>query len=140
MAIDLSEYDTVKSLKDRLIEIIESHKVQKPAAFEKRADEPFYLYDVIRIVYLTNKFAYDLKSFRELLENISIDSLYFHFIESRLNIHLLADDFSTWIEKSLNMPELAHMIRKIDINVYTLEELNSRILELIDQHQKGSNN
>lgn len=140
MAIDLSEYDTVKSLKDRLIEIIESHRVQKPAAFEKRADEPFYLYDVIRIVYVTDKFAYDLKSFRELLENISIDSLYFHFIESRLNTHLLTDDFSTWIEKSLNMPELANMIRKIDINVYTLEELNSRIVELIDQHQKGSNN
>ncbi len=140
MAIDLSEYDTVKSLKERLIKIIESHRVQKPAAFEKRADEPFYLYDVIRIVYLTDKFAYDLKSFRELLENISIDSLYFHFIESRLNTHLLADDFSTWIEESLNMPELAHMIKKIDINVYTLEELNSRILELIDQHQKGSNN
>lgn len=140
MAIDLSEYDTVKSLKERLIEIIESHRVQKPAAFEKRADEPFYLYDVIRIVYVTDKFAYDLKSFRELLENISIDSLYFHFIESRLNTHLLTDDFSTWIEKSLNMPELANMIRKIDINVYTLEELNSRIVELIDQHQKGSNN
>lgn len=82
MAIDLSKYDTVKSLKDRLIEIIERHRVQKLAAFEKRSDEPFYLYDVIRIVYLTDKFAYDLQSFRELLENISIDSIYFHFIES----------------------------------------------------------
>lgn len=140
MAIDLSEYDTVKSLKDRLIEIIESHRAQKPAAFEKKANEPFYLYDVIRIVYLTDKFAYDLKSFRELLAHISIDSLYFHFIESRLFSHLLADDFSPWIEESLNMPDLAQMIRKIDINVYTLEGLKSRIIELIDQHQKRSNN
>jgi hypothetical protein len=134
MAIDLSEHNTIESLRTRLIEIIEAYRAQKPDVFEKKADEPFYLYDVIRIVYLTDKFAYDLKSFRALLPTISVYSMYLHFIESRLHTHLQTDDFSTWIEESLSMPDLARMIKKIDINVYTLEGLRTRIIQLIDQH------
>ena len=134
MAIDLSEYGTIESLRMRLIEIFEAYREQKPDAFQRIADEPFYLYDMIRIVYPTDKFAYDLKSFRELLPTISIYSVYFHFFESRLNTHLKADDFSTWIEESLNIPDLAQMISKIDISLYTLEELRTRIIQLIDEH------
>ncbi|MEE9612507.1 MAG: DUF5752 family protein [Desulfatiglandales bacterium] len=143
MAVNLSEYNTIQSLKMRLIEIIESFREQKPDAFKKIADEPFYLYDITRIVYLTDKFAYNLETFRDLLSKISLYSLYFHFIESRLQTHLHTDDFSTWIEDVLDMPELAQMIRKIDINVYTLEGLRARIIELIDEYliekdKKGS--
>jgi hypothetical protein len=134
MAVDLSEHSTIKSLRKRLVEIIESYREQKPGAFQKTADEPFYLYDVVRIVYLTDKFVYDLESFREVLSRVSIYSLYFHFIESRLNTQLQADDFSTWIQESLRIPSLAQEIRKIDINVFTLEGLRSRIIQLIDDH------
>ena len=134
MAIDLSEYGTIESLRMRLIEIFEAYREQKPDAFQRIADEPFYLYDMIRIVYPTDKFAYDLKSFRELLPTISKYSVYFHFFESRLHTHLKADDFSTWIEESLNIPDLAQMISKIDISLYTLEELRTRIIQLIDEH------
>ncbi len=134
MAIDLSEYNTIKSLRMRLVEIIETYGAQNPTASQKIADEPFYLYDEMRIVYLTDKFAYDLKSFRDLLATISIDSIYFHFIESRLSTHLQFDDFSTWIEESLELPNLANRIREIDINVYTLEGLSEQIVELIDEH------
>jgi len=138
MAIDLSEHNSIKSLRKRLIEIIEGYREQKPEAFQKTADEPFYLYDVVRIVYLTDKFAYDLKSFRELLSSISIYSLYFHFIESRLGTQLQTDDFSTWIQESLRIPSLAQEIRRIDISVYTLEGLRSRIGHLIDDHLQAT--
>ncbi len=142
MAVDLSEYSTIKSLKARLIEVIESYREEKPDAFKKIANEPFYLHDIIRIVYRTDKFAYDLKSFRDLLPRISVYSMYFHFIESRLHTRLQTDDFSTWIEENLNIPDLAQMIREIDINLYTLEGLRTRIIQLIDEYlekvkQKG---
>lgn len=136
MAVDLSEYKTLESLRKRLVEIIESYREEKPDAFQKTADEPFYLYDIVRIVYLSDRFAYDLKSFRELLPKVSTYSVFFHFIESRLRTQLDSDDFSTWIEESLNIPRLAQRIRKIDVNVYTLEGVRARILELIDEHLK----
>jgi hypothetical protein len=136
--IDLTEYNTIESLRARLVETIEIYRDQNPDVFQKTADKPFYLLDANRIVYLTDKFAYDLKSFRQLLETISVDSLYFHFIESRLYTHLQADDFSTWTEQSLNLKELSQKIRAIDINVYTLEELKERIIQIIDEYLNGS--
>ena len=130
--IDLTEHNTIRSLRARIVETIETYRNQNPSVFTKTADKPFYLLDVTRIVYLTDKFAYDLGSFRQLLDTISVDSLYFHFIESRLYTQLQSDDFSTWIEQSLNIAELARKIRNIDINVYKLEELRERISRIID--------
>ena len=133
MAVDYSEYSTVESLRERLVRILEDYERMKPAAFDKRADEPFYLHDVQRFVYLTDKFAYDLDSFSEVLQGISVYSLYYHFIESRLETKLQSDDFSSWIKESLALPALARRIRGIDINVHTLEDLRSRILELVHE-------
>jgi len=133
MAVDYSEYSTVESLRERLVRILEDYERMKPAAFQKGADEPFYLHDVQRFVYLTDKFAYDLDSFSEVLQGISVYSLYYHFIESRLETKLQSDDFSSWIAESLGLPALARRIRGIDINVHTLEGLRSRILELVHE-------
>jgi len=138
-AINLTEYNTIEKLKTRIVEIIKELRDRNPPAFEKKADEPFYLYDVTRIIYLTDKFAYNLKSFQEVLDSISIDSLYFHFIESRLYNQLHADDISTWIEKSLGLNKLAQSIRNIDINVYTLNEIRAKIAHLIHEHLNKTN-
>jgi hypothetical protein len=136
MAIDLSEYNAIESLRNRLVDIIESHIRENPLCCKRIANEPFYLYDVTRVVYLTDKFAYDLISFRDLLPKISIYSVYFHFIESRLHSRHKTDDFSVWIEESLNMPSLARKIKQIDVSVYTLEGLRSRMIQLIDEYLK----
>jgi len=133
MAVDFREYSSVERLRQRLVQIIEEYRTLKPAAFEKRADDPFFLHDVQRFIYLTDKFAYDLHSFRELVSSISRNSLYYHFIESRLETKLETDDFSTWIEKSLGLVGLAAKIRRIDIHVHTLEGLRERILQLVDE-------
>ena len=132
--IDLTEYNTIAILRSRIVETIETYRTERPEAFQKNAHKPFYLLDVMRIAYLTDKFAYDLKSFREILDTISIDSLYFHFIESRLYTHLESDDFSTWIKESLNLRTLATEIRRIDIMVYTLDELREKMTEIIDEY------
>lgn len=134
MAVDFFEYNTVENLRKRLAGIIESYRSLRPSAFEKKADEPFYLHDVQRFVYLTDKFAYDLKSFRDLLPTISLYSLYYHFIESRLETKLQCDDFSNWMQESLALPGLAKKIRGIDIHVYTLEGLRERMISLIDEY------
>ena len=134
VAIDLAEYSTISSLRSRIVEIIESYRDEIPGASDKKASVPFYLYDVVRVVYLTDKFAYDLPSFRQLLDTISVDSLYYHFIESRLHTKLQTDDFSSWIEESVEHRDLAEKIRNIDTSIYSLGELRGKIAQLIDEH------
>jgi hypothetical protein len=134
LAIDLAEYNTIESLRSRIVEVLEGYRSENPSLFERTAAEPFYLYSLVRFVYLTDKFAYNLSSFRQLLDTISIDSLYYHFIESRLQTQLQTDDFSSWMQENQDYKELAEEIRKIDMNIHTLEELRVRIGEIIDQY------
>jgi hypothetical protein len=89
---------------------------------------------LVRFVYLTDKFAYNLSSFRQLLDSISIDSIYYHFIESRLQSQLQTDDFSDWMQENPDYEELAERIRKIDMNIHTLVELRGRIGDIIDEY------
>jgi len=136
MAVDFSEYKTVGSLRARLVDIIENHIRENPLCCKKIANEPFYLHDVMRVVYLTDKFAYDLRSFRDNLASVSIYCVYYHFFESRLDTQLESNDFSTWIGESLGMDALAEKIRRLDISAFTLEGLRSRIIRLIDGYLK----
>jgi hypothetical protein len=134
VAIDLREYNTIESLRERIVEVIEEYGAQNPVALRRQADEPFYLCDVTRVVYLTDKFAYDLQSFLQMLDTVTVDSIYYHFIESRLGSELHLDDFSTWVGKTLKLDALAEQIRSIDIAVYTLDEIRSRLRDLVDRH------
>ena len=134
LAIDLAEYNTIENLRARVVELLEGTRGENPTLFERQAAEPFYLYSLVRFVYLTDKFAYNLSSFRELLDTISVDSIYYHFIESRLQTQLHTDDFSSWMQETLEYKDLAEKIRNIDINIYTLEELRARIGEIIDEY------
>ena len=123
-------------MRSRLVDIIENHIREYPLCCKKVANEPFYLHDVMRVVYLTDKFAYDLRSFRDCLVSVSIYSVYYHFFESRLDTQLESNDFSTWIGESLGMAELAEKIRRLDISAFTLEGLRSRMIGLIDGYLK----
>ena len=134
LAIDLAVYNTTESLRTRIVELVETYSNENPSSFEKKATEPFYLYDSVRFVYLTDKFAYNLSSFRQVLDTISIDSIYYHFIESRLHAKLGTDDFSSWFKENPNYRKLSEKIEKIDINIYTLEELRVKIAEIIDEY------
>jgi hypothetical protein len=134
LAIDIAEYNTIESLRARIVEVLEDHRSENPSLFQKKAAEPFYLYSLVRFVYLTDKFAYNLSSFRQMLDTISTDSIYYHFIESRLQTQLQTDDFSSWMEEKPDYKELAANIRKIDMNIHTLEELRVKIGETIDQY------
>ena len=131
-AINLREYSTIEALRARIVQIIEAYRHQSPAAFQRQADEPFYLCDVVKIVYLTDKFAYDLNSFRQIFDKVSDDSVYYHFVESRVQNEFHLDDFSIWIEQSLSLVELAENIRNIDINVVGLSDIRNKIGILID--------
>ncbi len=135
LTIDLAEYNTIENLRSRIVELLEGYRSENPALFERKAAEPFYLYNVVRFVYLTDKYAYNLLSFRQLLDSISsIDSIYYHFIESRLETQLQTDDFSSWIQENPDYKELAERIRKIDMNIHTLVELRVKIGEIIDEY------
>ncbi|HXA77498.1 MAG TPA: DUF5752 family protein [Candidatus Acidoferrales bacterium] len=60
-------------------------------------------------------------------------SLLFHFITSRLRLHLRSNDFTQWLSKELGLTDLARHVDQIVIYTNTLDGARTTILNLIDR-------
>jgi hypothetical protein len=67
------------------------------------------------------------------LKQVSVHSIHHHFIEARLRLHLMSDDFSQWMEQEVGLPQAADAIERIDISTNTMEGVRQRIATIVEQ-------
>lgn len=134
--IDTFEFSTIGELRERIIAVINdglSTGGDRRTAFEGRE---FHFIKSVSVVLTTPYIAHDLREFVEALRKVSINSLYFHIFESRLRLHRGVNDFSIWFQDSLDERELADKIAALDPYNYTIEDLRSIIIHLIEERIK----
>lgn len=137
--IDTFEFSTIAELRERIIAVINdalSTRGDGRTAFEGRE---FHFIKSVSVVLTTPYIAHDLREFVEALRKVSINSLYFHIFESRLRLHRGINDFSIWLQDSLDERELADKISALDPYNYTIEDLRSIIIQLIEKRIKQEN-
>jgi hypothetical protein len=134
--VNIFEFTSVVALKERFIGIIEERLARNSDAREAMAGREFYFMKSVVFVLPTPYFAHNLREFVEILRKISIDSLYFHVFESRLNMQRGLNDFSIWMRDSLGEEELAEKIAQFDPFSYTLEGLRLALIQLIEKRIK----
>ena len=98
---------------------------------------PFILKDCALIAVATHKRADTLKELRNHIENLSPDSLYYHFWANLLLPHFeereYINDFAGWVRHSLHDETLAEQLAVLDpASTNDLDELRSHLLERID--------
>ena len=76
--------------------------------------------------------ARNLLEFRDGIKQLSHASFYFHFISSRLRLHLRTNDFSVWLENSLGLETLANKVNRIDVYTNTLDSARASLVRLIE--------
>ena len=83
---------------------------------------------------LPTAFAPDsVSGFLDGLRQVSIHSIHHHFIEARLRLHLMSNDFSQWVEEELGLPQAANAIEQIDIYTNTMEGVRQQIATIVEQ-------
>jgi hypothetical protein len=80
--------------------------------------------------------ACTLDEFREGIEHLSHAGFYFHFISSRLRLHLRTNDFSLWLAGGLGLRTLADSVNHIDIYTNTLDSARAKLLRLVDRERR----
>ncbi|MFA4829250.1 MAG: DUF5752 family protein [Thermodesulfovibrionales bacterium] len=134
--IDTFEFSTIGELRERIIAVINdalSTRGDRRTAFEGRE---FHFIKSVSVILTTPYVAHDLREFVEALRRVSINSLYFHIFESRLRLHRGVNDFSIWLQDSLDERELADKIAALDPYNHTIEDLRSTIIHLIEERIK----
>lgn len=132
-SIDIVQFATIRSLREKIIGTIEEFLLADPSAKLRFAPggEEFYFMKSVSFVFPTPYEVHNLQEFVEVLGKVTVDSLYFHIFESRLRHEKKTNDFSYWIENALGDKELAARIARLDPYTYTLDDLRQTVIKII---------
>jgi len=130
-SLDVRRFTSLSSLRDRIVEIVEDYLKDNPASRDRKAVEPFYFCASEAVVIPTSLVAHDLSQFIEGLKQASIHSIYHHFIEARLRLKLISNDFSLWIDRELGFKNAAMRLNGIDIYTSTLDGVRNQIIRIL---------
>lgn len=136
-ALDIRDYLSLADLRRDIGRVITDYCRLHPEKSRQEAFEPFYFCENIEVTVPLGWEAATLEEFREGLERLSNASFHYHFITSRLRLHLRSNDFSQWLTGALGRETLAGRASRIDIYTNTLESARAKLLTLVDQELAG---
>jgi hypothetical protein len=131
-SVDVIEFKKIVDLRTRFIEIICDYLKKHKKIRNCPENQEFHFMACKTFVLPTPYVAYNVKEFRQILEKVSVHSLYFHIFEARMRLEKKDNDFSRWL-RDLGKKSLASEISKLDPYSYTLEGLRNKILSIIDK-------
>lgn len=132
--LDIRDYPSIAALRGDLRRIVGEYCSAHPQESQQPAFEPLYFSEAVEVTVPLGIEARTLEEFRSGVQRLSRASLFFHFISSRLRLHLRTNDFSLWLSDSLGMSALAQRLEQIDIYTNTLEGVRERMLALIERN------
>src|SRR5580700_2839593 len=132
-SVDVREFTSVDELRARFIQILESYLRDNPEAGTRVADETFYFCASDMVVMPTSFQAHTLHEFAEGMRRVSVHSIHHHFIEARLRIKLMSNDFSQWLHEDAGLTETARSLNRIDIYTATLEDVRQQIVQIVER-------
>ncbi|MEE9585218.1 MAG: DUF5752 family protein [Candidatus Brocadiales bacterium] len=137
-SINICDYDSISLLRKKIADTIRSHLASSRKTPLRRAPEggEFYFLKSRLFIFPTPHEAWTLEEFLGCLQEVSIDSLYFHMFEARLRLGRSTNDFSFWLESSLDEKDIAEKIRRLDPYTHTLMGLKNRLIVMISKRLK----
>lgn len=132
-SVDVREFTSVPELRDRFIQIVEKYLQRSPEAGRRSAEETFYFCASDTVVVPTSFVAHTMHEFAEGLRRVSVHSIHHHFIEARLRLKLMSNDFSQWLHEDVGLTEAARAVNRIDIYTATLEDVRGQIVRVVER-------
>jgi hypothetical protein len=132
-SVDVREFTSVAEVRERFVQIVENFLQRTPAAGPRIARETFYFCASDIVVIPTSFVARTLYEFAEGLRRVSLHCVHHHFIEARLRLKLMSNDFSQWLYEDLGLTESARQLNRIDIYTVTLEDVREQIIRIVER-------
>lgn len=132
-SVDAREFTSVSDLRNHFVQIVGDFLVRTPVAANRSARETFYFCASDIIVIPTKFVARTLREFAEGLRGVSVHSIQHHFIEARLRLKLMSNDFSQWLHEDLGLTDAARQLNRIDIYTVTLEDVKNQIIRIVER-------
>lgn len=131
--VDTVSFSDLEALRATFVRILMEHAAGDVREAACPEGEEFHFMACYTFIMSIPYVAHDLQEFAGFLEQISIDSLYFHIFEARLRLGRDENDFSAWF-KALGRPDLAGAVARLDPYTFTMDGLRKMILKTVRRH------
>jgi hypothetical protein len=132
-SIDIRDYVELSALRNDLRKMVAEYCRDNPRDASQPGFETLYFCETIEESVPLGRAAWTLEEFRDGLASLSHASMHFHFLTSRLRLHLQTSDFSLWLARDMGCKPLAQRIEQIDLYTNTLDSARDAILHLVDR-------
>lgn len=133
--IDPTQYTDIRSFRQALIQAIRAYLAEGQLINRVRPGSEFVFCESTSVIVDTGVTAGSMAEFIEALSRITNRSLYYHLFEARLRLGRPDNDFSIWLREQLGEEETAAEISRLDISVYSLEQIRARLLFILSSRQ-----
>ena len=136
-ALDIRDYLTIAELRSDLRRSVGTYCASYPQFADQAALERFWFCESREVSVPLNRSASTLEDFQAGVEHMSHASFYFHFIASRMRLHLRTNDFSLWLATELGLDQLAASVNRIDIYTNTLDSARTQLVRLLARESRA---
>ena len=134
-SFDPFDYDNLTQVRQAITDLLEEYLWDLPSIPWARPGMEFHFCEASTVVFRSQISAGTLREFYETLKKVGYDSIYYHLFEGRWRLGVRErDDFSYWLETNFDMPELVAAIRNMDIYFYSLKEIQTSLLKLLERY------
>lgn len=130
-SVDPYAQPTMEAVRGDLLRVLDEHLASFPTPREALPGDEFHFNTPVTFVFPAGRRATNLAEFLVALERLAPESLYFHFYEARVRLRGGTDDFSFWIEGSLEKEGLAARIRSLDPFMHGVEGIRRLLVEAV---------
>jgi Family of unknown function (DUF5752) len=126
------EMGSLEDLREELMSAVHDHLLRLSTVPRVEFGEAFHFQQSHIVEVPLGPAVLTLTEFRAGLAEVDASAIYFHMVEARARLGRRSGDFAEWIRTSLELPDLAERIERIDAYMTTLERVRARVLALVD--------
>jgi hypothetical protein len=129
--IDPYDFGDNNQLRNALLKSVDDYLETFPEPRPAMQGDEFYFNESISFVFHAGVRVRNLAELLMAIKYVDSSSLYYHYFDARQR-SVGSDDFSRWIEETLEKTELAKRIRSIDPFMHSLEGIREQLASLIE--------
>jgi hypothetical protein len=133
--IDPADYRDIEALRQEIIEVIEERIDETEYLPWTRPDQQFHFIRAQTVVFDTHLRIQQPKDLPIVTPQLSVSSIYYHFIDARRRLPLGKDDFRAWLEVLEDgYRDLSNRLAEIDPYFINLVDLRRQLTAVFTEH------
>lgn len=133
--IDPADFVDMEELRQELIDVIEERLDESEVMLFARSDQQFHFIRSVIVVFDTGRRVADPAALSLILPELSVGSIFYHFVDARRREPILQDDFRAWLAGwGSEYQELSDALAEVDPYFESLFFLRSRLTETFRAH------